>query len=87
MQYKCVPAPTSLTIGKKGSFDDAVRSYADLINGETAGGWEFHSLESINVTQDPGCISALLYKIPVIGGLLGKPPITLFYNMLIFSKN
>ena len=87
MQYKCVPAPTSLTIDKKGSHEGAVRSYADLINSEASGGWKFHSLESISVTQDPGCISALLYKIPIIGGLLGRPPITIFFNMLIFSKD
>ena len=86
IQYKCVPAPTGLVIDKKGSHAGAVRSYADLINREVSGGWQFHSLETISVTQDPGCLSALLYKIPIIGGLLGKPPITLTFNMLIFSS-
>jgi hypothetical protein len=86
MQYKCVPAPTGLVIGKKGSHEGAVRSYADLINSEVSGGWKFHSLETISVTQDPGCISGLLYKIPVIGPLFGRPPITLTFNMLIFSN-
>jgi len=86
MQYKCVPAPKSITVGKGGVHEDGVRAYADLINSETSGGWKFHSLENISITQDPGCISALLYKIPIIGGLLGKPPTTVYFNMLIFSK-
>ena len=86
MKYKCVPAPTSLSIDKKGNFDSAVRSYANLINNEASDGWEFHSMENITVTQNPGCISGLLYHIPIIGNLLGKPPITLYFNMLVFSN-
>ena len=86
MQYKCVPAPGHLTIDNNGNFDDAVRSYANLINKEATANWEFHSLETITVTQNPGCLSGLLYNIPLIGNLFGKPPITKYCNMFIFSN-
>ena len=59
MEYKCVPAPRNLVIDKTGTFDGAVRSFGDLINNETSGGWKFHSMENIAVTQKPGCFAAL----------------------------
>jgi len=77
MQYKCVPAPQELIIGKKGSYDVAVRSFADLINQEAKDGWNFHSMENIAVTQKPGCLMALF----------GQKDTTTYFNMLIFSKN
>jgi hypothetical protein len=76
MEYKCVPAPTGLEIGAKDSFEVAVRSYADLINKEVSGGWKFHSLEQIPITQNPGCIAACC----------GKTAVTINFNMLIFAK-
>ena len=87
MQYKCIPAHGHLTIDNNGNFDDAVRSYANLINNQATANWEFHSLETITITQNPGCLSGLLYNIPIIGNLFGKPPITKYCNMFIFSKN
>ncbi|MCL2154024.1 MAG: hypothetical protein FWH53_00010 [Leptospirales bacterium] len=77
MQYKCVPAPKGLVIDKNGSFEGAVRSFADLINNETNGGWKFYSMENIAVTQKPGCLAALT----------GKKEETIYFNMLIFSKD
>jgi hypothetical protein len=77
MQYKCVPAPKELVIDKKGSYDGAVRSFADLMNQEASGGWVFHSMENIAVTQKPGCLAALL----------GQKEATTYFNMLIFSKD
>jgi hypothetical protein len=75
-QYKCVPAPKELVIDKKGSYDTAVRSFADLINQEANGGWKFHSMENIAVTQKPGCLA----------GLFGQKEATIYFNMLVFSK-
>ena len=75
-QYKCVPAPKELVIDKKGSYDSAVRSFADLINTEAKDGWEFYSMENIAVTQKPGCLMALI----------GKKEETVYFNMLIFMK-
>ncbi len=75
-EYKCVPAPKELVIDKKGSYDSAVRSFADLINKEASNGWEFHSMENIAVTQKTGCLAALF----------GKKDSTVYFNMLVFSK-
>ena len=77
MQYKCVPAPMEIVINNKSTYDDAVRSFADLINNETKNGWIFYSMESIKVRENPGCLAALF----------GKEVKILEYNMLIFSKN
>jgi hypothetical protein len=76
MQYKCVPAPKGFEIDKNGSSDNAVRSFADLLNRESNDGWKFHSMESISVTQNPGCLA----------GLFGKRAETTNFYMLIFSK-
>jgi hypothetical protein len=86
MQYKCVPAPKNLSISHDGSHDDAVRSFANIINSEATGGWKFHSMEQVSVTQEPpktGCLTGLLILI----GLARRPvPTTINFNMLIFSK-
>ena len=76
MQYKCVPAPKELVIDKNGSYDTAVRSFADLINREAVDGWKYHSLENIAVTEKPGCLA----------GMSGQKGTTAYFNMLIFSK-
>jgi tRNA A37 threonylcarbamoyltransferase TsaD len=65
-----------LVIDKKGSYDTAVRSFADLINQEAKDGWKFHSMENIAVTQKPGCLAALV----------GQKEATVYFNMLVFSK-
>ena len=77
MQYKCVPAPTELVINSKSSYEEAVGFYADLMNMEADGGWIFHSIERIVITQNPGCLAALF----------GQKPITDEYNMLVFSND
>ena len=77
MQYKCVPAPSELVIDNKGSYDTAVRSFADIINREVNGGWNFHSMENIAVTQRPGCLAALF----------GQKATTVYFNMLVFSND
>lgn len=76
MQYKCVPAPQELVIDKNGSYEGAVRSFADVINREAKDGWNYHSMENIAVTQKPGCILALF----------GQKSTTIYFNMLVFSK-
>jgi hypothetical protein len=76
MQYKCVPAPKELVIDKNGSYDGAVRSFADLINKEANGGWKYDSMENIAVTQKAGCLA----------GIFGQKDTTIYFNMLVFSK-
>ena len=76
MEYKCVPAPKELVIDKNGTYDSAIRSFAEILNREATNGWKFYSMENIAVTQKPGCF----------GALSGKPGETTYFNMLIFSK-
>ena len=45
--------------------------FADIINQEAQGGWEYHSMETISVIEKPGCMQQ---AIPVN------------YYMLIFVK-
>jgi hypothetical protein len=78
MEYKCIPGPASLYIGKKDSYDEAVKAYSGIINKETTGGWKFHSLSQIPVTKHLGCLAACCGKTAYE---------TIYFNMLIFSKD
>lgn len=76
VQYKTVAGPVGLTIGNRDSYDKAVRSYADIIDREAVGGWELDLIQQIPVTQQAGCIAALL----------GQKATTITFNMLVFRK-
>lgn len=52
--YKIIPGPKSINV-ERGSFTDATDAFASMINAEAQQGWEFHSLETISVTQKEGC--------------------------------
>ena len=52
--YKIIPGPKSINV-ERGSFTDATDTFASMINAEAQQGWEFHSLETISVTQKEGC--------------------------------
>lgn len=69
-QYKAVAGPKSINVSK-GNTQDAFNSFAQLINHEANGGWEYHSMETITVTEAPGCFQA---------------PIPTNYYMLIFVR-
>ncbi len=70
-QYKAVAGPQNISV-KKGKTQEAFDLFANIINQESQGGWEYHSMETISVTEKPGCIGQ---------------PITLYYYMLIFVKD
>ena len=70
MIYKIVPGPQAVSI-KGGNFQSACDLFADIINREAAGGWEYHSMETITVNEKPGCM---------------QQPVALNYYMLIFVK-
>lgn len=70
-QYKAVAGPTSISVDK-GNTQSAFDTFADIINREAAGGWEYHSMETITVTEKPGCM---------------KAPTPTSYYMLIFVKD
>lgn len=69
--YKTVPAPTILGVKNEKQINDAIRSFANLINQECVDGWEFYSMETIATQIPQGCL-----------GFGGSKTVT--YNMLVF---
>lgn len=69
-QYKAVAGPKNISVAK-GDTQAAFNSFASLINAEATDGWEYHSMETITVTEKPGCM---------------QNPIPLNYYMLIFVR-
>lgn len=53
-QYKAVAGPQNISVSK-GNTQSAFDMFAGIINNEAAGGWEYHSMETITVTEAPGC--------------------------------
>ena len=49
-QYKAVAGPKNINVGK-GDTQSAFNTFAEIINREAAGGWEYHSMETITVTE------------------------------------
>lgn len=70
-QYKAVAGPKNINVDKGGT-QDAFNLFAEIINNEALAGWEYHSMETISVTEKPGCLRA---------------PITTNYYMLIFVRD
>lgn len=70
-QYKAVSGPKNINVGK-GDTQVAFDIFADLINREAATGWTYHSMETITVTEKPGCM---------------QQPVSLNYYMLIFERD
>lgn len=70
-QYKAVAGPKNINVNK-GETQTAFNMFADIINQEATGGWEYHSMETITVTEKPGCF---------------QQPVPVNYYMLIFVKN
>ncbi len=54
-QYKAVAGPKNVQVAK-GDSQAAFNTFADIINREAAAGWEYHSMETITVTEKPGCM-------------------------------
>ena len=69
-QYKAVAGPKSINVSK-GDTQSAFNTFADLINHEAVDGWEYHSMETITVTEKPGCM---------------QQAVPINYYMLIFVK-
>lgn len=69
-QYKAVAGPKNINVSK-GDTQAAFDTFAEIINKETAGGWEYHSMETITVTEALGCL---------------QQPIPKNYYMLIFVR-
>lgn len=69
-QYRVVAGPKNINVDKGGT-QNAFSMFAEIINNEARNGWEYHSMETILVTEKPGCF---------------QQPIPLNYYMLIFMK-
>ena len=69
-QYKAVAGPKNISVAR-GDTQAAFDSFANLINAESTGGWTYHSMETISVTENPGCL---------------QQPVTTNYYMLIFVR-
>ena len=54
-RYKAVPEPESINVNR-GDTMAAFNSFASIINDEAKEGWTFHSMETITVTEKPGCM-------------------------------
>ena len=71
-QYKAVAGPQHISVDKGGT-QSAFNMFADIINQEAQGGWSYHSMETITITENPGCFLS--------------HPVTLNYYMLIFERD
>lgn len=71
-EYKAVPGPMNISVSK-GNVQQAFDSFSALINENVRQGWDYHSLEVISVTENPGC--------PFF-----QQPTTTNYYMLIFFR-
>ncbi len=69
-QYKAVAGPQNINVAK-GDTQSAFNLFSDIINAEAAKGWEYHSMETISVTEKPGCF---------------QQPVSTYYYMLIFVR-
>ncbi len=69
-QYKAVAGPKNINVAK-GDTQAAFDTFADIINLQANDGLEYHSMETITVTEKPGCM---------------QQPVPMNYYMLIFVK-
>lgn len=69
-QYKAVAGPKNIDVDK-GNTQQAFNMFANIINQEASQGWEYHSMETISVTEKPGCL---------------QQATSTYYYMLIFVK-
>lgn len=69
-QYKAVAGPKNVSVDK-GNTQSAFDLFANIINSEAQNGWEYHSMETITVTEKPGCF---------------QQPASYSYYMLIFVR-
>jgi hypothetical protein len=70
--YKVIAGPTNIKVNT-GKEQQAFDMFGNIINEQANNGWDYHSMETINVTTPAGCGSS-------------KPVISTYY-MLIFCKD
>ena len=52
-KYKIVGGPQNIVVGK-GNSEEAYRLFEEIINKEVSQGWEYHSMETITITEKNG---------------------------------
>lgn len=72
-EYKIVAGPKHLVVDK-GNFIEAFDTFEAAINKRAADGWTYHSMETLTVTEKPGC------------AFFGTPTVANYY-MLIFERD
>lgn len=70
-QYKAVAGPKNVNVAK-GDTQAAFNTFAEIINREASSGWKYHSMETITITEKPGCM---------------QQPVPMNYYMLIFVRD
>jgi len=69
--YKVVAGPTNIRVNK-GKEQEAFDLFGSIINEQAKNGWDYHSMETINVTTPTGCGNS--------------QPVVSSYYMMIFSQ-
>ena len=69
-KYKIVEGPKNIIVDPRNS-EEALKLFEDIINQQVSQGWEYHSMETITITERPGCF---------------QQPISRVSYMLIFYK-
>ena len=58
--YKMLQVPPNVTVAKKVPHDRAAAMYLeDAVSEWAQNGWEFYSVESIGILENPGCLASL----------------------------
>ena len=70
-KYKIVGGPKNIIVSR-GNDEEAYKLFEEIINKEVAQGWQYHSMESITITERPGCL---------------QQPVVRYSYMLIFYKD
>lgn len=73
-EYKTVPCAKALQVRSAKDDDQAIRAFSGIINAEATNGWEFYSMETINISEPGGCLSG------------GQNNRNVSYNMLVFRR-
>ena len=70
-EYTVIPGPKHVHVNK-GDRDAATNLFAEIINEKSRLGWTYHSMETLTVTEKPGCL---------------QQPTTIQHYMLIFYRD
>lgn len=76
--YKMVQVPPRISVASKAHRGNEAAAYLqDVVNTYAEEGWEFHRVDSIGVSVQPGCLA----------GLFGQGEKTSIYYVITFRRN